>query len=365
MTSSLYIHIPFCVSKCAYCDFHSRPIAPSDPAIERYLDGLLVEISGKIRNHGVLTIPSVYIGGGTPSMLGARGIARLLSFITENLAACLTPDCEVTVEVNPDSIDAAFLETCKRRGATRISIGIQTFNDACRAKVNRQGSGKAALEKLALLRGVFPSSFSADLISGLPGQTRSILAKDIETLLASGPPHISLYDLMPHGAMSGLLSEEERAALWLGGRGALLKAGYEQYEVSNFARPQARSAHNIRYWRMQNWIGAGEAASGTIIDDDTGTGFRETAGRVERLDSPTLIKETLLMGFRFIEGPDAALFRRRFGKTIEETIPCSLATWRAKGVVRKDAAAPSPQGLLFLDSFLRDCFAELSPSRTA
>jgi oxygen-independent coproporphyrinogen-3 oxidase len=360
MTSSLYIHIPFCVSKCAYCDFYSRPISPSDSAIERYLDGLLVEMRGKIRKYGVQTIPSVYVGGGTPSMLGAHGIARLLSFITEELAAYITPDCEITVEVNPDSIDAQFLETCKRRGATRISIGIQTFNDACRENVNRRGSGKAAQEKLALLSGVFPSSFSADLISGLPGQTRSILAKDLETLLAYRPLHVSLYDLMPHGAMRGLLSEEERAGLWLGGRDALLEAGYEQYEVSNFARsPKARSAHNIRYWRMQNWIGAGTAASGTIIDDDTGTGFRETEGRIERLDSLTLIKETLLMGFRFVEGPDEALFKRRFGKTIEETIPCSLAKWQAKGIVRKDAAAPSPQGLLFLDSFLRDCFAEI------
>jgi oxygen-independent coproporphyrinogen-3 oxidase len=361
MTASLYIHIPFCVSKCAYCDFYSVPVSAHDPAVTRYLDDLRVEITEKLNAYGVRHIPSVYIGGGTPSILGADGIARLLRFLTQETPAAFLPaDAEITVEANPDTLDAPFLQACIAHGVTRVSVGVQTFNDTCRAAVNRVGEGRMAEEKIALIHTLFPGSFSCDLISGLPGQTGEILRQDIETLLAHRPAHISLYDLVPHGTLPGLAPEDERAELWIKGRDMLVGAGYEQYEVSNFSLgPETRSAHNIRYWRMQNWIGAGKSASGTLIDDTTGEGFRETDGFRERLDRDTLMRETFLMGFRFCEGPDAELFQRRFGQTIEAVIPVSLAKWRDKGALRGNTTALNTGGLLFLDTFLRDCFAEI------
>ncbi|MDR1095208.1 MAG: coproporphyrinogen III oxidase family protein [Spirochaetaceae bacterium] len=366
MTASLYTHIPFCVSKCAYCDFYSVPAVPGDPALARYVDWLLADIGGKIARYGVTAVPSVYVGGGTPSILGTDGIARLLSFVTagterasEERPVPVLPDAEITVEANPDTLDEPFLMTCKKHGVTRISIGVQTFNDACRNTVGRPGNGNMTEEKLALLNGIFPGAFSADLMSGLPGQNERVLLTDIERLLKYRPAHVSLYDMIPHGTVSGLLPEDRKAALWITGRDALLNAGYEQYEVSNFSlAARARSAHNIRYWLMQSWIGAGTTASGTVIDDGKCAGIRETDSRVESLDSGTLMRETFLMGFRYCEGPDADLFRRRFHRSVEDTIPASLAKWEKRGVIRKGETKPTQNGLLFLDAFLRDCFAE-------
>jgi oxygen-independent coproporphyrinogen-3 oxidase len=365
MTASLYIHVPFCASKCSYCDFYSVPAARGDPVVERYAEELVADIAGKVARYGVEAVPSVYVGGGTPSMLGADGIARLLSFVAAGSAGerpvPVMPNAEITVEANPDTIDEAFLAACIECGVTRVSIGIQTFNDTCRKAVGRVGGGKMAEERLALLNGFFPGTFSADLMSGLPGQDERVLLTDIDRLLKYRPAHISLYDLIPHGELRGILLEDKKAELWIAGRDALLNAGYEQYEVSNFSlTTHTRSAHNIRYWLMQNWIGSGTSASGTIIDDDRGEGFRETDGRIEPLDSEALIKETFLMGFRYCEGPDAELFRRRFRRSIEDTIPASLAKWEKRGVIRKGIPKPTRDGLLFLDGFLRDCFAEIA-----
>jgi oxygen-independent coproporphyrinogen-3 oxidase len=365
MTASLYVHIPFCVSRCAYCDFYSQAVSPHDPAVFRYLDGLLTTIAAKLTAYGVREIPTIYVGGGTPSLLGADGIARLLSHVTEEpTGARLSPNAEITVEANPDTMDEAFLSACKKRGVTRMSVGVQSFHDECRKRVGRPGSGLMVKERLTLLNEIFPGAFSADLMSGLPGQDETVLIEDIETLLAYRPAHVSLYDLIPHKRLPGLLSEDRKAALWIKGRDALIKAGYEQYEVSNFALTRgSRSAHNIRYWQMRNWVGAGKTASGTIIDDEKGEGFRETDDCIEQLDSDTLMKETLLMGFRFCEGPDRTLFEKRFHRTIEETIPASLAKWEERGVIRKGTTRPEPRGLLFLDMFLRDCFSEMAAKR--
>ena len=368
MTASLYVHIPFCVSRCSYCDFYSRAVSPRDRGVFRYLAKLTRNIVTKIMVYGVREIPSVYIGGGTPSILGADGIERLLFCVKEELrvvGARLSPNAEITVEANPDTMNEAFLLVCKEYGVTRISVGVQTFHDECRRRVKRPGSGLMVKQKLSLLNKVYPGAFSADLISGLPGQDEAVLMEDIRTLLKYRPAHVSLYDLIPHGnhrrKLRGLLPEDRKAALWIRGRDMLLEAGYEQYEGSNFAlTSDARSAHNIRYWLMRNWIGAGKTASGTIIDDEKGEGFRETEGSIEPLDSDTLMKETLLMGFRFCEGPDRELFQKRFRRTIEETIPTSIAKWEERGVIRKGTTKHELCGLLFLDGFLRDCFSEIA-----
>jgi oxygen-independent coproporphyrinogen-3 oxidase len=164
------------------------------------------------------------------------------------------------------------------------------------------------------------------------------------------------------------------------GRDALEAAGYAQYEVSNFARPGKEVIHNIRYWRMENWLAAGPAASGTIIDDRAGRGFRYTVkpdvaaylrrsrpaaspGWVtETLDRLTLMKESCLMGFRYAEGPDPELFRLRFGLDLEGLIPRTLAAWRRRGLLRPGKTALTREGLLFLDPFLIDAFRELETS---
>ncbi|MDR2186217.1 MAG: coproporphyrinogen III oxidase family protein [Treponema sp.] len=410
--ASLYIHIPFCAGACDYCDFYST--APRGRRRDRltgaFIEALLLDAEktlarfaragngpdrqgrrfpeGPVSRTGLfLRVPTLYIGGGTPSLLGAAGMTRLLG----GLMPMLPPLREFTVEANPESLDEAFLRTCRDFGVTRISLGVQTFHEPSRRSVHRVGDGSLLPEKLALTAEYYGGSFSADLITGLPCQTEALVLEDIERLLAFNPGHVSLYALtVEEGTPLSLpplrrgkssvpfLPDGETAdRLWLAGRDALEQAGYDQYEVSNFSLPGKQSVHNIRYWRMKNWLGLGPAASGTIIDDASGTGRRYTAaadvdayiaaaktgspagsGLTEELDSATLIKESFLMGFRCIEGPDRDLFRRRFSRDVEELIPITLEAWRRRGLAAAEKTALTREGLLWLDPFLLDAFKE-------
>jgi oxygen-independent coproporphyrinogen-3 oxidase len=388
--ASLYAHIPFCAGVCDYCDFYSVPVLPADGRMDDFTGALLREVEQVLRRHGVTGVPTVYMGGGTPSVLGAGRMKRLLAGFASILPG---PPEEFTVEVNPESADGNFLEACREGAVTRISLGLQSFHEPSRRAIHRVGEGRLLPERLRLVSEIFGGNFSADLITGLPFQTEKILLNDMEKILLYNPGHISLYSLtveegtvLARRPRSLLPPADEADRLWIRGRDFLEAAGYEQYEVSNFALPGKQCRHNIRYWRMENWIGVGPAASGTIINSETGTGRRYTvnpdvdawlaasaAGDAaagtegsgpafhteEYLDRSTLIKETMLMGFRYINGPDGALFRRRFRGTLEETIPHTLDTWRRRGMLRRDRTALTHEGLLFLDPFLMDAFGEL------
>ena len=262
--------------------------------------------------------------------------------------------------MNPESADGAVLAACAEHGVTRISAGIQSLHDESRKAIGRRGSSRLVTERLGLLASRFPGRFSCDLISGLPLQTEAALLADINTVLNYGPVHISLYDLEAHGTVQSPFSVDDQAALWLAGRDLLYASGFNQYEVSNFSRGAVhRSRHNLRYWEMRNWLGLGPTASGTVIDDGTATGVRETDGRLERLDRDTLRSETLLMGFRTVDGPDRALWERRFGGPLEAALPRTLEKWRNYLTADKTKIALTPGGLLFLNRFLEDCFGEL------
>jgi oxygen-independent coproporphyrinogen-3 oxidase len=386
---SLYIHIPFCAGACDYCDFYSIPVKGGDPRLDRYVDAILADGEYTLAAFGIKQVPSLYLGGGTPSLLGPDRIRRLLTGL-----GSLLPESpgEITVEANPESVDGPFLEACRDGGITRLSLGVQTFHEPSRRLVHRVGEGALLPERLRLVREYFGAAFSADLITGLPGQDRGVLREDLEKLLAFIPGHVSLYALTPEAGTplgekprhtARLPPRDEADRLWLTGRNLLEQAGYGQYEVSNFALPGRVSVHNIRYWRMENWLGLGPAASGTIIDDRAGRGIRRTVRAdldayltasvedrtpaspgsplvfVEHLDPLTLMKETCLMGFRYLEGPDPLLFSRRFRREIGECIPGALARWRGRGLLQPDKAALTPEGLLFLDPFLAECFGEL------
>ena len=390
MTASLYIHIPLCASLCDYCDFFSVSVSEKNNVniINTFIDVLLSDIDEQIALFGVDHVPTVYIGGGTPSVMGARRMERLLAGIRTLLEPLKKNGAieEFTVEANPESADEDFLRVCADGGVSRVSLGVQTFHDPSRRAVHRLGDGALVEQRLALAGRYFPGAFAVDLITGLPFQTEAIVRKDIERALACRPGHVSLYSLTlepqtplgervrRHGsAVLSLPDGDEADALWIAGRDALEKAGFAQYEVSSFALPHKTCAHNIRYWRMENWLGAGPAASGTIIDDKTGTGRRFTypadigaylaarTRRIEELDKAALIRESLLMGFRYRGGPDPLSFKQRFGRAIEECIPQTVNRWRERGFFdeQQSGLAPSPDGLLFLNAFLRDAFGEL------
>ncbi|MDR1073920.1 MAG: coproporphyrinogen III oxidase family protein [Treponema sp.] len=390
MEASLYLHIPFCAGSCDYCDFYSIPVKPTDPRVDAYVDRLLADtrqaFSGAGGCDAVTFVPTVYIGGGTPSMLGLRRLKRLLAGL-----AVLAPNIplEWTVEANPESADGAFFETCAATGVSRVSLGVQTFYEPSRAAVNRVGEARLLRERLDLAHMFFPAAFSVDLIAGLPFQDEAVLQADIAQALAFEPAHVSLYSLTvdEHTPLWNKWKKWEKTRrfdcdveridrLWLAGRDELERNGYVQYEVSNFCRKgetseKNMSAHNLRYWRMKNWLGIGSAASGTIIDDVTGTGVRRTVAAdvdaylthpvvvVERLDRSVVIKETFLMGFRTMFGPDEALFRKRFHMDIESCIPKTITLWRNRGLLDQERLRLTRAGLLFLDAFLREAFSEL------
>ena len=374
---SLYLHIPFCFEKCDYCDFYSVPVKKSgeqwDSLADRYIETLLLETKRRLIPYGSsFHIPSIYIGGGNPALLGASGISRLLNGLLQLIDA--SPR-EITIEANPETITQSFLHSCSDSGITRLSLGLQSFDESIRKASGRQGT--ITMQQLYQAAKVFGRCLSFDLISGLPGQDEKLLLRDIEKAISLEPGHISLYALtLEPGtplAQRYRSCEDTADRLWLLGRDALIKAGYKQYEISNFAlAPAYQCIHNVRYWTMKNWIGIGPSASGTIIHND-GTGCRFTyppnldaflstasldgtpaAVLHEELDKMTMLKETILMGYRCKEGPDPGLFSMRFGKTIQETIPKTLAKWQNY----KENTIMN-----FLNNFLLDVFLEVENNR--
>jgi len=390
--ASLYVHIPFCASLCDYCDFFS--VAQSDAdEMDAFVGAALDDVEDQLSLFEVDDVPSVYVGGGTPSALGAARVERLLFGLADSLARLRGKPAEFTVEANPESASARFLQACIASGANRISLGAQTFCEESRRQIGRAGSSAQVARGLELAARHFPGAFSADLIAGLPFQTASVLEKDIARLLEFQPAHVSLYSLtlepetvlgkcaLSEGiAALSLPSADEADDLWLAGRDILEQAGFAQYEVSNFALPGKTCAHNIRYWRMENWLGAGPSASGTIIRAGapcSGQRFtypsdlagylatprpRINFARREELRAADLMQESLLMGFRYIGGPNTRVFKARFGREIADCIPGAIARWREKGFFADEPAvslAPSKAGLLFVNSFLRDAFSEM------
>ena len=385
---SLYIHVPFCRSFCDYCDFYSILLDPSGKGralAERYVDTLTGDARRLFRIFPPSRLPTLYIGGGTPPVLGPDAVGRLLAALNDLLPPA--EDREWTLEANPESLDRAFLQGCREGGINRLSLGIQSFSPRSRALVHREGGVEAIEGGLDLAAEFFPANFSVDLMTGLPGQDSAVLLGDIEKVLDFRPAHVSLYALTPEEGTPlwdrrGELAPRETAdSLWITGRDALERAGYEQYEVSNFSLPGKESRHNLRYWMMENWLALGPSGSGTLIEEGRGTGLRFTwpadleswfssggpsrgvLPAAETLDRLTLMKESLLMGFRCTRGPEAGLFARRFGLSLEDAVPQTLAKYRDRGLVvpgdRGEGCALSKEGLLFLDPFLVDAFGEL------
>jgi oxygen-independent coproporphyrinogen-3 oxidase len=378
MIASLYIHIPFCAGTCDYCDFYSIPIHQHDARIDRYIKLIAQNMIDQIDYFSIDKIPSIYIGGGTPSILGASGISKLMKLIKPVMEK---NPLEISIEANPESLNQDIISACKDFGINRFSIGVQTFSEKSRNAVHRGASVESVHNALSLLQHDWNGNFSVDLMTGLPFQNESIVRSDIEKVLLYNPSHVSLYSLIVEDeTMLGknvrmkkiqLPCDDEADSLWLLGRKLLEEAGYVQYEVSNFAKNGASCLHNIRYWEMENWLGLGCGASGTFFNND-GTAIRRTFPAdvdtylqgilkpvIENINRKDLLKEMILMGFRYIEGPNAALIEKRFGKTIDALIPETLRRWQGRGLMQNDKTALSKDGLLFLNSFIREAFLEL------
>lgn len=370
---SLYVHLPWCLHKCPYCDFNSHAWrgALRELPEARYLDALQADLEAALPKVWGRTVSTVFIGGGTPSLFSAEAIDRLLATIRARLR--LAPGAEVTMEANPGTFEAQRFAAYAQAGVTRLSIGVQSFDDdrlRALGRVHDARQARAAIEEAARSF----ASFNIDLMYALPGQTLQGLRDDLASALAFAPPHLSLYHLTvePDTAFAKHpppLPDDELSADMLALLGqALGAAGFERYEVSAWAQPGARCRHNLNYWEFGDYLGIGAGAHGKLsfhdrivrearlrqpqryIDAALGAGAIEDE-RIVGCDE--LPFEFMLNALRLTDGVPAASFGERTGLA-PAAIARTCAQAVERGLLEDDPTRirATPLGLRFLNELL-------------
>ena len=298
---SAYIHIPFCKHKCLYCDFNS--FQDCDDLIKEYIESLLLEI----KKYSINELYTIYIGGGTPSYIDAKYIKNILEVL---------PNAEeITLELNPGTINYEKLLNYKNAGINRLSIGLQSANNEILKEIGRIHTVEDFEESYKLARSLGFNNISVDLMFGLPRQNLSIFKESLQCLISLNPEHISAYSLILHNDIfKNLPPEEEERAMYHYLVKRLKEAGYVHYEISNFAKPSCESKHNIIYWRQKEYYGFGAGASSFLnnkrykneknikkyikkIKDNVDVKELE-----ESLDKEEIINEYIILGLRLVEG---------------------------------------------------------------
>ena len=372
--ASLYIHIPFCNSKCSYCDFFSVTDHSLMPAV---LDKTVEQTARYIDYFGIQRIPTVYIGGGTPTSLPLPFLDKLLSFVG---TLPLEKGAECTIEANPETITPDILRLLSASCMNRLSLGIQSFSDTTLGILGRHCNSVTALKAIGLVKEFWQGQLSLDLISSIPGQNVSDSVSDIDTAISFNPDHISLYALtLEEGTPLAQRYDPDAQAIddnvWIIAADHLEISGYRRYEVSNFALPGHQSKHNTRYWKLLPYIGTGAGGVSTL--HDKGSLFRianvpDLAAYLESTDllcgagteeitGKSYIFEYLMMGFRMTAGIAKSDFSKTFGREITNVIPETLSNWKNRGLAAEtdDSIALNKEGLLLLNQFLLDALSEL------
>ncbi|MBP2848337.1 radical SAM family heme chaperone HemW [Dickeya oryzae] len=268
---SLYIHIPWCVQKCPYCDFNSHALKGEVPH-DDYVAHLLADLDADLPLVGKRPLHSIFIGGGTPSLLSAEAMQQLLDGVRARLS--LVPDAEITMEANPGTVEADRFSGYQRAGVNRISIGVQSFSPDKLTRLGRIHGPQEAKRAAVLAAGLGLRSFNLDLMHGLPEQSLDEALDDLRQAIALNPPHLSWYQLTiePNtlfGSRPPVLPDDD--ALWdifEQGHRLLSDAGYQQYETSAYAKPGYQCQHNLNYWRFGDYLGIGCGAHGKITFTD-------------------------------------------------------------------------------------------------
>ncbi len=381
---SLYVHLPWCVRKCPYCDFnsHQAPDALTDPAFQQaYVDALLADLTQELPGVWGRTLVSIFIGGGTPSLFAPAAIASLLNGVRA-LLPC-RPDLEVTLEANPGTVEQARFEGFREAGVNRLSIGVQSFDDTKLSALGRIHDGATALRAARSARAAGFDNFNLDLMFGLPDQARDAALEDLATAIAEQPSHLSWYQLtiepntLFHHCPPVLPDDDALFEMQQAGQQQLAGAGFTQYEVSAYAQPDRRCRHNLNYWRFGDYLGIGAGAHAKITDAATQTIRRRsklrnpreyvrlaaTPDRVsqEHTLTPTDARfEFLLNALRLNEGFDRATFEAHSGLPYE-VLDRTVARARAKGLLEKgEPIRASARGRLFLNELLTDLLPEES-----
>ena len=264
---SLYIHFPWCVAKCPYCDFNSHALNGELPE-DRYVEALIADLELELPRVWGRTVSSIFMGGGTPSLFSAAAMDRLLSAVRARLP--LAPGAETTLEANPGTVEHDRFEAYREAGINRVSLGIQSFNDRHLKTLGRIHSGGEAGQAIRAVKAAGFDNFNLDLMWALPQQSIDEALDDLERALDFAPPHLSHYQLTiePNTVFAAhppALPEEETAwDMQEACAARLVSAGYRAYEVSAWARPGAMSRHNLNYWRFGDYLGIGAGAHGKI-----------------------------------------------------------------------------------------------------
>ena len=307
---SLYIHIPWCVRKCPYCDFNSHVADNSGIPQAQYVDALLRDLEFHLPSIWGRRIVSVFIGGGTPSLFAAEVITRLITGIRA-LAPCL-PGMEVTLEANPGTVEAASFEDFREAGVTRLSLGVQSFDDVALKAIGRIHDGRQASQAVAMAQAAGFDSVNLDLMFGLPGQSLADARRDLELAVASGPQHLSLYQLtiepntlFSHRRPAGLPDDDRLADMQEALAEGLRAVGYRRYEVSAYARGDHFCRHNLNYWQFGDYLGLGAGAHSKLSDD--GSVRRFSKQRLPRRYLDTAGDEGAVVGLRTLDEADLRL----------------------------------------------------------
>jgi putative oxygen-independent coproporphyrinogen III oxidase len=374
---SLYVHLPWCLKKCPYCDFNSHEMQPSAMPEQRYLDALRADLEAALPLVWGRQVHSIFIGGGTPSLFSPQGIERLLSDVRARLK--LTADCEITLEANPGTFEKDRFKAFRSAGVTRLSVGVQSFNDEhlrALGRVHNSGQAIAAVEEAA----VAFETFNIDLMYALPGQTLQMLEADVTQALALMPPHLSIYHLTiePNtyfAKFPPVIPPDDLAYAMLDRITEMTTAtGLERYEVSAYAKPGHRCWHNFNYWAFGDYLGIGAGAHSKLS-------FPHRVVRQVRNREPKLYMDNALAGNALAQDEEVAraelpfefmlnALRLKDGFLLQDFVdrtglPLSaiekpLQEAQAKGLVERDLVRvkPTERGFDFLSDlqalFLKD-----------
>jgi putative oxygen-independent coproporphyrinogen III oxidase len=364
---SLYVHLPWCLRKCPYCDFNSHEMKPGELPEQRYLDALVADLEQSLPLVWGRGVHSVFIGGGTPSLFSPVAIERLLDAVRARLR--LAPDCEITLEANPGTFEKDRFRAFRAAGVTRLSIGVQSFNDTHLQAIGRVHDRAQALAACEEAAQAF-DTYNLDLMYALPGQTLVQLDADLSQALALAPPHVSVYHLTlePNTYFAkyppALPADDEAYAMLDRITERTAVAGLQRYEVSAYAREGHRCWHNTNYWQFGDYLGIGAGAHGKLsfahrvvrqvrYRDPAMYMTQALAGNAvaqeEEVPRADLPFEFMLNALRLREGFTLQDFLSRTGLPLS-TLQAGLARAEAQGLVERDDARvwPSARGFDFL-----------------
>ncbi|MBQ2643146.1 MAG: oxygen-independent coproporphyrinogen III oxidase [Eubacterium sp.] len=335
----IYIHIPFCAKKCDYCDFLSAPC--DDETVNRYVEALKYEIECARDEIKEYLVDTIFIGGGTPSILEGKQITSVL----ETLKNCanISDDAEITIECNPGTVDESKLKTLFAAGINRISLGLQSANDDELKSIGRIHTYDEFLESYNIARECGFNNINVDLMSALPGQTKETYVESLKKVAALNPEHISAYSLIvedetplearvSNGEVD-LPDEDTEREMYYATKDVLEKSGYHRYEISNYAKEGFECRHNIGYWKRVDYMGFGIGAASLVKNErynniselnkyiavmDEFSDVSSIRENVQKLSIQEQMEEFMFLGLRMIDGISKTDFENCFGKSIDE-----------------------------------------------